>query len=101
MRPSFTTGTCPPKVSTTAICSSTRKVSRMTFAVKSEKLSAQSPPCSTKASPARRRPSFFFSARASPAKTSGGYLDKLRFHRVQRLRVGIIRHLDARAVAPG
>jgi hypothetical protein len=34
MRPTFTTGTLAAKVSTTAICSSTRKVSRMLSAVK-------------------------------------------------------------------
>ena len=72
MRPSFTTGTPPPKVSTTAICSSTRNVSRMMLAVKSPKLSAQSPPCSTKAWPSEASARPCFSRRASPAKTSGG-----------------------------
>ena len=37
MRPIFTTGSEAPKVSTTAICSSTRNVSRMMLAVKSRK----------------------------------------------------------------
>ena len=44
IRPTFTTGKAAPKVSTTAICSSTRKVSRMLLALNSAKLSAQSPP---------------------------------------------------------
>jgi hypothetical protein len=35
MRPTFTTGLPPPKVSTTAICRITRKVSRMLSAVNS------------------------------------------------------------------
>jgi hypothetical protein len=72
MRPIFTTGTLLPKVSTTAICSNTRKVSRMMLAVKSSKLSAQSPPCRTKARPSATRAREAFSRRASPAKTSGG-----------------------------
>ena len=72
MRPIFTTGTLAPKVSTTAICNSTRKVSRMMLAVKSLKLSAQSPPCSTKARPSATCASAAFSRRASPANTSGG-----------------------------
>ena len=72
MRPIFTTGSAAPKVSTTAICSSTRKVSRMMLAVKSAKLSAQSPPCSTKARPSAASASAAFSRRASPANTSGG-----------------------------
>src|ERR1700750_2923054 len=40
---------------TTAICSSTRKKSRMLLAPCSAKLSAQSPPCSRKALPAATR----------------------------------------------
>ena len=72
MRPIFTTGTDAPKVSTTAICSSTRNVSRMMLAVKSVKPSAQSPPCKVKARPSATWPSAAFRRRASPAKTSGG-----------------------------
>ena len=72
MRPSFTTGTLAPKVSTTLICSSTRKVSRMMSAVNSPKLSAQAPPCSTKARPSDASASCCFSRLASPANTSGG-----------------------------
>ena len=45
---------------------------RMTLAVKSPKLSAQSPPCRTKASPSPARPSAARRRRASPAKTGGG-----------------------------
>ena len=74
MRPIFTTGSEAPKVSTTAICSSTRNVSRMMLAVNSEKLSAQSPPCSTNALPSAASARCAFSRRASPANTSGGYL---------------------------
>src|SRR6202012_5729463 len=44
----------------------------MLLAPCSAKLSAQSPPCSRKASPAATRPSDFFKLRASPANTSGG-----------------------------
>jgi len=44
MRPIFTTGWAPAKVSTTAICRKTRKKSRILSAPCSAKLSAQSPP---------------------------------------------------------
>src|SRR6186997_1565323 len=72
MRPTFTTGEAAAKVSTTAICRKTRKKSRIEFALWSSKLSAQSPPCSRKASPAATRARDFFRLRASPANTSGG-----------------------------
>ena len=74
MRPIFTTGSEAPNVRTTAIWSSTRKVSRMMLAVKSEKLSAQSPPCRTNALPSDAWARCALSRRASPANTSGGYL---------------------------
>ena len=101
MRPIFTTGRLAPKVSTTAICSSTRKVSRMTLAVKSPKLSAQSPPCSTKALPSaglRQR-------RLEPARFAGE--DERRIFLQARLGpgqvrgVGIGRRLADRMRAPG
>src|SRR3546814_8670411 len=66
MRPSFTTGSLEAKVSTTAICSRTRKVSRMLLGWNSAKLSAQSPPCSRNAFPAATCASWLFSSRASP-----------------------------------
>src|ERR1700755_3598230 len=44
----------------------------MLLAPCSANLSAQSPPCSRKASPLATRPNAFFRLRASPAKTSGG-----------------------------
>ena len=72
MRPTFTTGQAAPKVSTTAIWSTTRKVSRMLSGWNSAKLSAQSPPWSRKESPAATLASARFRLRASPAKTSGG-----------------------------
>ena len=72
MRPTFTTGHLAPKVSTTAICSMTLKVSRMLSAENSAKLSAQSPPCKRKARPSATSASWVFSRRVSPAKTSGG-----------------------------
>ena len=72
MRPTFTTGLPPAKVSTTAICRIRRKVSRMLSAENSLKLSAQSPPCSRKALPAATSPSRPFRRRASPANTRGG-----------------------------
>ena len=74
MRPIFTTGSDAPNVSTTAICSSTRNVSRMTLAVKSEKLSAESPPCSTNALPSAASARCAFSRRASPPNADGQYL---------------------------
>src|SRR5262249_50871199 len=74
MRPTFTTGEAAANVITTAICKNTRKKSRMLLAPCSAKLSAQSPPCSRKASPAPTRASAFLRLRASPAKTSGGKL---------------------------
>lgn len=73
MRPTFTTGEPPENVRTTAICRNTRNSSRMWLAPCSEKLSAQSPPCSRKAWPAATSASARFSLSASPAKTSGGY----------------------------
>src|SRR5262249_56137795 len=42
------------------------------LALGSEKLSAQSPPCSRNPSPRATLPSAFLRLRASPAKTSGG-----------------------------
>ena len=57
MRPTLITGQAAAKVSTTAICSSTRKVSRMLSAWNSAKLSAQSPPWSRKARPSTARAS--------------------------------------------
>ena len=77
MRPSFTTGTPAPKVSTTAICRSTRKESRILSAWKSAKASAQSPPWSMKAWPAQTSASRSLSVRASPAKTRGGQVASL------------------------
>ena len=44
MRPIFTTGTPPPNIATTAICSMTLKESLILLALNCEKLSAQSPP---------------------------------------------------------
>jgi hypothetical protein len=72
MRPTFTTGQAAPKVSTTAICNRTRKVSRMLSALNSAKLSAQSPPWSKKPRPSATSPKVAVRRRASPAKTSGG-----------------------------
>src|SRR5579872_5020218 len=71
-RPTLMTGEEPAKVSTTAIWRNTRKKSRMLLAPCSAKLSAQSPPCNRKASPAVTLANAFFRLRASPAKTSGG-----------------------------
>jgi len=70
--PTLTTGSAAPKVSTTAICNSTRNVSRMLSGWNSAKLSAQSPPCSKNASPPATRPNWRFKLRASPANTKGG-----------------------------
>ncbi|MCY1484215.1 hypothetical protein D9M68_178040 [compost metagenome] len=72
MRPTFTTGQPAAKVITTAICSSTLKVSRIFAAENSAKLSAQSPPCRRKARPAVTSANCRRSSRASPANTSGG-----------------------------
>ena len=77
IRPIFTTGMPAPKVSTTAICSSTRKESRILSAWKSANASAQSPPWSTKPRPAQTSASRSLSVRASPANTSGGQVASL------------------------
>ena len=75
MRPTLTTGSVAPYVSTAAICSRIFSFSRMWTAERSWKDSAQSPAWSRNARPCRhlgeRRRA---AARASPAKTSGGTL---------------------------
>ena len=72
MRPSFTTGSEAPKVSTTAICNSTRKVSRMMLAVKSGEALGAVAALQHEGLPSAARASAAFRRRASPAKTSGG-----------------------------
>ena len=71
-RASLTTGSAAPYVSTVAICSMILRLSRMRGAVRSRKLSAQSPECSRKPRPAATSPSARRNCRASPANTSGG-----------------------------
>src|SRR5579875_800470 len=73
----YGTGVPVVKVGTTAICRITLSLSRMESAVKSAKLSAQSPACRRKEWPVATRPSAWRSARASPAKTSGGNVDNV------------------------
>ena len=69
MRPTLTTGSLLAKVSTTAICSSTRKVSRMLLGWNSAKLSAQSPPWSRNAVPAATSASSRLQRRAPRRRT--------------------------------
>src|SRR6476620_11037522 len=72
IRPSLTTGSIEPYVSTAAICRITFSFSRMLAAEKSWNDSAQSPACNRKARPAATSASDSRSRRASPANTSGG-----------------------------
>src|ERR1700722_1191373 len=58
----------------TAICSSVLSWALIPFAVVPANVSAQSPPCSTNASPRATLASRSFSVSHSPAKTSGGIL---------------------------
>ncbi|BAT05959.1 Os08g0484533, partial [Oryza sativa Japonica Group] len=71
-------GIWPPNMSTTDIWRSTRKVSRMLFALNSLKLSAQSPPWRRNARPTAASASRSSSLRASPAKTIGGNASTVR-----------------------
>ena len=72
IRPTFTTGSVAPYVSTADICSMIFSFSRMRTVESSLNDSAQSPAWSTKAFPATTPASASRSLRASPAKTSGG-----------------------------
>src|SRR5829696_1303133 len=72
IRPTFTIGTCAAYVSTTAIESSVRSLPWMFAAVTSAKVSAQSPPCSMKASPAATLAILVRKLSHSAANTSGG-----------------------------
>ena len=72
MRPTLTTGSIEPYVSTAAICRMIFSRSRMLTAEKSANDSAQSPACSRKPRPADTCASDSRSWRASPANTSGG-----------------------------
>ncbi len=71
-RPTRTTGSCSPCTSTRLICSSTFSRLEISPDSQSEKLSAQSPPCSTKRLPSCASASCFFSAKISHEVTSGG-----------------------------
>jgi hypothetical protein len=72
MRPTFTTGSVAPYVSTADIWSMTLSFSRIEGAETSRNDSTQSPAWSRKARPSLTSPRAASSARASPAKTSGG-----------------------------
>ena len=72
IRPTFTTGSVAPYVSTADICSMIFSFSRMRIVESSLNDSTQSPACSRKARPSITRASRSRSSRASPAKTSGG-----------------------------
>src|SRR4051794_4821292 len=72
IRPTLTTGNAAAYVSTTDICSRIRSFSRIVTAEVSWNDSAQSPACRRNARPAATSASESRSARASPAKTSGG-----------------------------
>ena len=72
IRPTFTTGSVAPYVSTADICRSTFSFSRIATAETSRNDSAQSPAWSRNARPSATSPSARAALRASPAKTSGG-----------------------------
>src|SRR3954452_1488302 len=72
IRPTLTTGNAAAYVSTTDICSRILSFSRIVTAEVSWNDSAQSPAWSRKARPAATSARASVSARASPAKTSGG-----------------------------
>ena len=72
MRPTLTTGSVAPYVSTAAICSMIFSFSRIVIAENSWNDSTQSPACRRNARPSATPASASRSARASPAKTSGG-----------------------------
>ena len=71
-RPILTIGTWAAYVSTTAMDSRVRSLPWMLAAVTPSKVSAQSPPCRMKASPAATLAILLRSSSHSPAKTSGG-----------------------------
>ena len=71
-RPILTTGTCAAYVSTTAMDNRVRSLPWMFAAVTPSRVSAQSPPWRTNASPAATLAIFCRSSSHSPAKTSGG-----------------------------
>ncbi|AKF86199.1 hypothetical protein MFUL124B02_23130 [Myxococcus fulvus 124B02] len=83
MRPTFTTGLPPAKVSTSAIWRMRRKVSRMLSEVNSLKLSAQSPPWSRKALPWATWARAEVSLRVSAGFTSRGSRDSSSSTRVR------------------
>ena len=72
IRPTLTTGSVAPYVRTADICRSTFSRSRIAIAETLRNDSAQSPAWSRNARPSTASPSERRSARASPAKTSGG-----------------------------
>jgi hypothetical protein len=72
IRPTFTSGNPDPKIITTDICRKIFSFSRIDTALKSRNDSAHSPAWSRKAWPPATSASAASSARASPAKTSGG-----------------------------
>mmetsp|Transcript_13202 Transcript_13202/g.52910 ORF Transcript_13202/g.52910 Transcript_13202/m.52910 type:complete len:234 (-) Transcript_13202:87-788(-) len=78
MRPILTMGCPPPYVIVSAICSSTRNVSRTLLTENSSKLSAQSPPISTNPSPSVALASDSCSVRTSPANTRGAHASSSR-----------------------
>ena len=101
MRPTLTTGQAAPKVSTTAICSSTLKVSRMLLGWNSAKLSAQSPPCSRNALPAATSASRVLQAARLAGEDQRRIIGPPLLGRGQFGRIGIVRHLLDRLRAPG
>ena len=72
IRPTLTTGSVAPYVSTAAICSMILSFSRIVIAENSWNDSTQSPAWSRNARPSATLASESRRARASPAKTSGG-----------------------------
>ena len=88
------------KVSTTAICSRTRKVSRMLLALNSAKLSAQSPPWSRKAVPSATLAELRLSAPRLAGEDQRRIAGELGLGVGERDRVGIVGHLACVGGAP-
>ena len=99
-RPSLTTGQPAPKVSTTAICSSTLNMSRMLLGWNSAKLSAQSPPCSRKALPAATAARRSFEPPRLAGKDQRRKAMQCLLDAGECGFVGITRHLPDRQAAP-
>ena len=100
IRPTLTTGSVAPYVSTADIWRSTLRRSRIATAETCRNDSAQSPACRRKARPSTASPSARRSARASPAKTSGGSCPRRSRTASDGCRVGPVGLLQGRQRPP-